>query len=34
MTNLYGVRNDKLKLIRSANPTMEDLYDKILDKPE
>jgi len=27
-------RDDKLALIRSMNPRMEDLYNKILDKPE
>ena len=27
-------RKDKLKLIISFNPTLKDLYGKILDKPE
>ena len=26
-------REDKLKLIRKTNPTMKDLYNTILDKP-
>lgn len=27
-------RSEKLLMIKSLNPTLEDLYEKILDKPE